>query len=354
MKDITIRKTATLKEAIKAMDETAENALLIVDDKKRLLGTLTDGDIRRFILRGSKMDRVIEKAYNPNPTYVLDEEFDLAAIKKTLTEKKIDLIPIVDKNHVVVDFITWEKAFGNDVKRTFKKMLAPVVIMAGGEGTRLAPFTKVLPKPLIPVNNQPIINHIIEKFIDYGISDFYMIVNYKAHILKAYFEELQPKYNLKFFEEHKPLGTVGGLKMLEEYLNIPFFLTNCDIIIKTDYQDLYRFHTENNNDISVVASVKHYNIPYGICELNSEGGLEKINEKPEYNFLVNTGLYIINPDILKYIPDGEFFHTTHLIETINLKGGKVGVYPISEKSWIDIGEWAEYRRVINTFEQNHE
>ena len=180
--------------------------------------------------------------------------------------------------------------------------LEVTTIEAGGKGTRLEPFTKILPKPLVPIHEKPVIEHIIERFTDVGINEFILSVNYKARIMKAFFEELDHDYLIKFVEEEKPLGTAGSLKLLEAKINKPFMMTNCDIIIKTDYPDLYSFHEENNYEITLVASMKNYTIPYGTCELNSDGYLSNINEKPQYDFLINTGLYVLNPSVLKLIP----------------------------------------------------
>lgn len=346
MKDITIKPAATIKEAMKILSQTAENGLLVVDDQDRLIGTLTDGDLRRYILKGNDLSGSIEGIFNSSPTFVLKEEFNLQEIQKTLTTKKLDLIPMLDVNHKVVDYITWEKAFGNEIIRPRPKLNVPVVIMAGGKGTRLEPFTKVLPKPLIPINEKPIIEHIIDRFLEYGINEFWLTVNYKSRILKAYFEEKQPGYSVHFINEPKEMGTAGSLKYLTGKFDRPFFVTNCDIIIKADYADLLEFHQTGGFSITLVASIKHYNIPYGICKLNGDGHLDHIVEKPEYSFMVNTGLYILNPDVLELIPEDEFFHITHLIDRAKVQDKKVGVYPISEEAWIDVGEWAEFKKTI--------
>jgi NDP-sugar pyrophosphorylase family protein len=222
----------------------------------------------------------------------------------------------------------------------------PVVIMAGGKGTRMEPFTKILPKPLVPIQEKPIIEHIIERFLDIGCSDFHLTVNYKGKILKAYFEEVQPDYQVHFVDEHEPLGTAGSLRFLDDKFNQPFFVTNCDIIIKTDYSDLYEFHQKGDYDITLVASEKEYIIPYGTCQLNKDGHLDHINEKPTYYFLINVGLYILNPDVLKLIPENKFYHITHLIEDAKNKGKKVGIFPIDDDAWVDVGEWSEYQKAV--------
>jgi len=350
MKDITIKPIASIKEAMEALDKTAEKVLLVVDDEEKLIGALTDGDIRRYILKEQDLTDAIENAYNKNPIFVFQEDFDREKIKKIFTENKIDLIPILDKNRKLVDYVTWGKIFGNNRRSESQKLDVPVVIMAGGSGTRLEPFTKVLPKALVPVGEKPVIDHIIDKFRAYGICEFYLTIHRMSKIIRAYFEEKSPDYFIGFAEEDEPRGTAGSLTLLKDKLNKPFFVSNCDIIIEADYADIYSFHIKNNYDITLVASAKQFNIPYGICELNSSGSLQRIQEKPEYNFLVNTGLYVLNPDVISLIPDKGLFHIPHLIDKVKENKGAVGVYPVSEKAWIDVGQWVEYRKVLKVIE----
>jgi dTDP-glucose pyrophosphorylase len=350
-KDLTIKSDATIKEAMKALSRSAANetqkaVLLVIDEEKRLIGTITDGDIRRYILDGQDLQGTIAKVFNPEPVYVYQKDLNIEQIRQTLKKEKITLVPIVNEKLQIVDCVTWENAFGYELDISRQVLDVPVVIMAGGKGDRLEPFTKVLPKPLIPINEKPVIEHIIDRFLDYGIKNYYLTVNHKSHILKAYFIERQPDYKVYFLEENRPLGTAGGLKFVQDKFEGPFFVTNCDIIIKADYADLYKFHIRGGFDITLVASLKHYNIPYGICELNDDKHLDRISEKPEYSFLVNTGLYVLNPDTLSIIPENEIFHITRLIDKIKKNGGTIGVYPVGEDAWIDIGQWAEYRKVI--------
>jgi len=350
MKDITIHPSATIKEAMEALDKTAEKVLLVIDENQALIGALTDGDIRRHILKGKDLSGTIQDAYHPNPIFIFQEDFDPDKVKALFLKNKIDLVPILDQSRKIVDYVTWEKVFGNDRRSENQNLDIPVVIMAGGSGTRLEPFTKVLPKSLIPVGEKPVIDHIIENFRAYGICEFYLTIHRMSKIIRAYFEEKNPDYSIDFFEEDEPRGTAGGLKLLANKLERPFFVSNCDIIIKTDYADLYRFHTKNSYDITLVASTKQFNIPYGICELNGWGSLERIKEKPEYSFLVNTGLYVLNPNVIDLIPDNKLFHITHLVDKVRENKGTIGVYPISEKAWIDVGQWAEYRKALKMIE----
>jgi dTDP-glucose pyrophosphorylase len=345
MKNITVKEIITISQAMRALDETAEKCLLVVDEDNKLLGTLTDGDLRRSILAGFHFSSDITTSYNANPTVVIEGQYDNLSAKQLLRDKKLDLIPVVDEANTVKEYITWSK-LGDQMTISTNMETVPIVIMAGGRGTRLEPFTKILPKPLMPIHDKPIIEHIIENFTKYGCQNFYITINYKAKIMKAYFEELDPEYTVNFVDEEEPLGTAGSLAYLTGKLSRAFFVSNCDIIVNTNYDKLYEFHTKGNFDITLVASTKEYIIPYGTCEINGDGHLAHINEKPSYDFLINTGLYIINPDVLEKIPKDTFYHITHLIEDIKNEGGKVGVFPVDDMSWIDIGQWAEYHKAV--------
>ena len=343
MKHITVKPNITIRQAMKVLDKTAEKCLLVVDDEKKLVGTLTDGDLRRSILMGESFKTSIKDSYNSQPIFLIKGQYPKESAADLLRDKKLDLIPVVDKEHIVIDYITWSK-LGENGKPTRKLENVPVVIMAGGKGERLQPFTKVLPKALVPVHEKPIIEHIIQRFLDNGCNDFYITVNYKSRILKAYFEELNPDYNVHFVDENEPLGTAGSLHFLAGSINQPFIVTNCDIIINADYVSLFDFHMKNEYNVTLVASAKEYIIPYGTCKLNGDGHLSHINEKPKYDFLINTGLYILNPDVLNLIPENTFYHITHLIEKVKDQGKIVGVFPIDDDAWIDVGQWAEYRK----------
>ena len=345
MKDLTINPNLTIRQAMKVLQKTSEKCLLVVDENKKLLGSLTDGDLRRGILSGINFSENISECYHKDATSFTQGNYTQEDATRVLLDKKLDLIPIIDKDGKVVDCLTWSKI--NSGKQ-YKKALddVSVVIMAGGKGTRMEPFTKVLPKPLVPIHEKTIIEHIIERFTDMSCSDFHLTVNYKGKILKAYFEELKPDYSVSFVDENEPLGTAGSLQYIKGKFAKPFFVTNCDIIIKADYLNLYEFHQKGCYDITLVASAKEYIIPYGTCELNDEGHLSHINEKPHYDFLINTGLYILNPDMLKLIPENKFYHITHLIEDAKNQGKKVGVFPVDDDAWVDIGQWTEYKKAI--------
>ncbi len=348
MNNLLITTKTTIKEAFKKLNKSGQKCLIVSDSENILLGTLTDGDLRNAILKGIKLDSTIKNYYQQNPTSVLKGHFNRKKIKQIFIKNLFDLIPVVDHDNKIIDVIFWKDIFKDKKNTKTSDLDVPVVIMAGGKGSRLEPFTKILPKTLVPVNEKTIIEHIIDSFTNVGCNDFILSVNYKSKIIKAYFEEMNPEYSISFIEEEKPLGTAGSLELLKNKLNKPFFVSNCDIIVNANYESLCSFHVDGGYDLTLVASTKEYIIPYGTCELNETGHLSHINEKPQYDFLINTGLYILNPNILNLIPKNKFFHITHLIELAKKKGKKIGVYPIDEDAWVDIGQWAEYKKALKS------
>ncbi|HQV30370.1 MAG TPA: nucleotidyltransferase family protein [Calditrichia bacterium] len=343
-----IHPDTTVKIAMKQLDQTAEKILFVVDDQEKLVGSLSDGDIRRWILADGGLEKNITEVCNRNPVF-FHQDFEIEDVKTEMISRRIECVPVVGKGRKVTELLFWEEVFGGRSRQVSVQktpLSCPVVIMAGGKGTRLDPFTRILPKPLIPIGNKPIIEIIIDKFRPYGIDRFFVSVNHKSRIIKSYFEEEGPDYHLNYLEETKPLGTGGALKFLEGSVSGSFFVTNCDIIIEADYSDIWQFHQDNKNAITIVASMKHFNIPYGVCEIKNGGTLKEIREKPEFSFLVNTGMYLVDSKVLPLIPEDSFFHLTHLIEKAQEAKLKVKVFPISEKAWIDTGEWSEYRKAL--------
>lgn len=347
MKNILISTKITLKKAMERLSESGNKTLVVVGNNNKMLGTLSDGDLRKAILKGVKINDSIETIYNHNPKYFIKGKYTISEAKKIFINTGFDLIPIIDNNKKVLDVVLWRKVFKNDKKRNgISKLKIPIVIMAGGKGTRLEPFTKILPKPLVPIQEKPIIEHIIERFNILGCKNFYLTVNYKSHILKAYFKELQPKYKIQFIEETQPLGTAGSLKFLSGKIKSSFIVTNCDIIIDENYADIHKYHQKYKFDATVVVSMKNHIIPYGTCELDNKGFLKKIIEKPEFDFLINTGFYIMNKKMIDIIPKNKLYHMTDLLSDAKKCNLKIGVYPIREEKWIDIGQWSEYHKAI--------
>jgi dTDP-glucose pyrophosphorylase len=349
LKSLQIRFNMSIREAMKQLDETAEKVLFVVDSNERAVGSITDGDIRRFILDGGALDKEI--SFVCNKEFIFAEmNYDSEDIRRTMTSKKIDIIPVLNVDKKIVEYLIWNHFFNEKIVIKKKENIKlPVVIMAGGKGTRLDPFTKILPKPLIPIGDKTILELIIDKFLEYGIKSYYLSVNHKAKIIKSYFDELNPDYSIKFIHEETPLGTAGALRNLPSEVQTTFFVSNCDIIINADYSDILKFHQTNKYDLTLIASLKHYSIPYGTCEIGEKGELLEIKEKPSFDFLVNTGMYILEPDVVSFIPKDTFFHMTDLISSLKINGKRIGVYPISENAWLDTGEWEEYRNTVKYF-----
>jgi dTDP-glucose pyrophosphorylase len=356
MKDLLIKSNLSVKEALRKLTKEGEKCLVVVDKENKLLGTLSDGDVRNAILKGAHHKDKINKFYQLKPTFFIEGDYSLSEAKNIFIKKRIDVIPILKRSKKVVDILTFEDFFNKNntsnnsknfpIKLPDKYSYYDVVIMAGGKGGRLEPFTNVLPKPLIPINEKPVIEHIIEKFIENKVSNFFITLNYKSKILKAFFQEMKPGLKLSFIDETKPLGTAGGLSLLKGKIKKPFLVTNCDTIININFDDLMNFHISNDNDITLVVSSKEHIIPYGTCKLTKEGYLKKIIEKPKFDFFVNVGLYVLNPDLIKLIPKNKNYDMTTLIQHAKRKKKQVGVYPIDDASWIDVGQWSEYHKAI--------
>ena len=347
VKSLLVGPGITIRDAMRRLDDSAMRIALVADDDGRLLGVLSDGDIRRWILAEHGLDERVADAMNASPVTV-HEGAPLHDAEALMVARKIDLVPVLDDEGVVVSVVRWTDLFEEaPVEREVLDL--PVVIMAGGQGTRLAPFTSILPKPLMPVGDKSIVEHIMERFAAYGCREFVLSVNYKANLIKAYFADVEPPYAIEFVDETQPLGTGGSLSLMPDLLDRTFFVTNCDVLVDADYADIVRFHRESGNVVTLVASMKHVTVPYGVCEIAEGGRLTAITEKPEFDYLVSTGMYVIEPQALADVPHATFFHITELIESYIRQGKRVGVYPVSEKSWLDIGQLEQLREALARF-----
>ncbi|MDD4566010.1 MAG: sugar phosphate nucleotidyltransferase [Eubacteriales bacterium] len=337
--DLIVPETMTIIQVMEVLNRTSKGVVFICDENNVMTATVTDGDIRRHILRGGKLESMISEPANYSFTYVRKEQIDHA--QKIMQEKKIRCLPVLDESGCLISTVF----LGEKQKQPKGNIGAPVVIMAGGKGTRLYPYTKVLPKALIPVGEISISEHIMNEFMKYGCDDFTMIVNHKKNMIKAYFTEEDIQYHVHFADEDSPLGTGGGLKLLQGKIDQTFFITNCDILIKEDYQKIYNAHVENNNLVTMVCATKKLTIPYGVVKVNTEGRLSSISEKPSFPFLTNTGMYLAEPRIFDYIPENTFIHITDIIETCKNNNENIGIYPISEFQWSDMGQMDEMEKM---------
>lgn len=337
-----------VREAVKFMGEGGKSYCICVDEGGQVVGMFTDGDFRKAVFAGMQLDDPIIAFVNKDFLYV-ESDYRNEAVAKIFRDTIVQQIPVLE-NGCPVDVI-YREHFREVVRMgQNRKLDNPVVIMAGGKGTRLDPFTRVLPKPLIPLGNDPIIKIIMDEFGEYEINDFYISLNEKSRMIKAYFYDHELPYGIRYLQEDKPLGTVGALKMLEGKVTSPFFVTNCDIIAKANYVSLMDFHLQGGYDLTLVGAMLNYTIPYGVCDVGTKGELKSLREKPNYDFLVNTGLYVLNPEILALIPDDVYFDITDLMNVLISQGNNIGVYPIAEHDWIDVGQWSEYHAAIEKLE----
>lgn len=337
----------TLIQTMKLMDE-AFTKLLLVFDGEKFLGIITNGDLQRAIIAHTPFDTPIGKIVSQEGKLYAHVGDNREKIKEWMLAKRAELMPVLDEHDQLADIIFWDDLLADTIVEDKRpKIDIPVVIMAGGKGTRLKPITNVIPKPLVPVGDKTILEVIMDQFEGIGCHKFYMSVNYKADMMKYYLSQLDHKYEIEFFMEEKPLGTIGSVSLLKGKINTPFFVSNCDSINEQDYRDVWDYHVNNHNDMTIVTMVKSFKIPYGVIETGEDGLMTALKEKPEQTYQVNTGVYILNPELIDEIPEGEFFHITHLMEKVQKRGGRVGCFPVSESSWKDMGEWPEYLKMIN-------
>jgi NDP-sugar pyrophosphorylase family protein len=224
--------------------------------------------------------------------------------------------------------------------------------MAGGKGKRLDPFTKILPKPLIPIDEKPVIEVIMDNFKKYGFNKFIIALNYKAEMIKMYFAENPNNYQIEYIQEKNFLGTIGALSLIKDKLGGTFIVSNCDVIIDANYDDTLNYHKQNNNQITVLGVSRNINIPYGILNMkNTCADFEEIIEKPDYHFIVNSGVYVLEPEVVDLIPRNQTTDMPDLLVLAKKKGFKIQVYPVN-CSWFDIGEWGEYKKAIEYMDKH--
>ena len=311
--------------------------ILFVTDGGKLVGTLTDGDIRRFLFRGGTLNDSAVKAANHAPKVAKN----LQQAAELYNRLYYIAIPIINNAGEITDLY-----IGDELPRKKPQSLhVPVVINAGGKGTRLDPYTRVLPKPLIPVGDLPIIEHILQQFRQLGCEDFSMIVNYKKELIKTYFRESENQYAISWYDEKMPLGTGGGLSLLKGRLRETFFFTSCDTLLMADYENMLRFHRENGNVITMICAWKNVTIPYGIVEMGKNGLIEQMKEKPELSFLTNTSIYIVEPEVVDEIPDNTPVSFPEIIQQQMDKGRRAAAFPVSESEWLDMGQLSELEKM---------
>lgn len=340
---VLISPSTTIKETLQIIDKGALQIALVVDEHNKLLGTVTDGDVRRGILKGISLDQSILLIMNPNPVTV-SPTIDTKQLLALLKVKKLQQLPIVDQNGCVIGL----KHYNSIIQAPTRDNIA--VIMAGGLGTRLRPLTNDCPKPLLKIGNKPILETIIESLIEHGFTRFYLSVNYKAELIQDYFKDGSNwGVDIQYIHEDKKMGTAGSLGLLPEKPDKPFLVMNGDILTKVNYQYLLDYH-ENLKGMATIC-VREYDIqvPYGVVNVDKQR-LLSIEEKPVYQFFVSAGIYILEPEVLEFVPENSYFDMPDLFRTLINQQKDTSIFPLREY-WLDIGRMDDFNRAQGEFNQ---
>jgi dTDP-glucose pyrophosphorylase len=352
LKSLFISGEITIKDAIKKLNETAEQILFFVDDHERLTGVINDGDIRRSILRGIQLTTSAKEIMRTDFISVNKNCHDLFQAAKALIQKhRIDKIPVINNEGLVEDVIALSDYLDGEGKEPDYAYFPQhkVVVMAGGKGTRLYPITKIIPKALIPLKDKPIIEHIMDRYHGKGFNQFVILVNYKKELIKLYFSENKLPYNIEFIEEQDFYGTAGGLYLLKDKIKDTFVVVNCDTILESDYRSILHWHREKKYLITIVGAHKEIAVPFGVLKMEN-GTLVDIDEKPKYDIFVNTGTYFLEPEVISLIGKSEQLGMDELIRRVGKESpDRVGVYP-HWGGWFDAGQWDEYRNSLKYLE----
>jgi|TARA_B110000483_G_C18191818_1_gene541263 dTDP-glucose pyrophosphorylase len=344
-----IKKDDSLDLALKKLSSNNLKCLVVINGNKKVLGTVTDGDIRRAIVKYKDISLKIKKIYNPK-FYFFTKSPTNPELKNIFSFKKFPLIPQLNKTRKVIKIFFIENFINHSIKEDFSLSdKVDAVIMAGGKGSRLSPFTNILPKPLIPIKGKPVIDHIIESFQEAGVNCIYITLNFKGKIIKSYLSEKFKKNNIKYINEKTPLGTASSLSLIKNKIKDNIVVVNCDTILNLKLSNLMKAHLEEKNAMTMVTVAKNHILPYGLCEANKKNKLKKINEKPNLKFLINVGMYVIHKKYLNLIPKNKKFGMDDLINILLKKKKPIGIYPIAEESWTDLGQWTEYYKAVEKF-----
>ncbi|MFD1037062.1 nucleotidyltransferase family protein [Virgibacillus byunsanensis] len=342
-KKIHVHPSTSIIQTMKIIDQTSLQFAVVVDDDERLLGTVTDGDIRRGILKGLPVESPIQEVMNVEPIYEYEGKSQFY-YKNILEQKKLKQLPIVNRYKKVCRII-----FSNEVNQVSQKENL-VVLMVGGLGTRLRPLTNDIPKPMLTVGDKPILQTIIESFKSYGFTNFILSVNFKKEIIKDYFQDgSYLGVNISYIDEEKRLGTAGALSLLNEQPDRPIFVMNGDLLTKINYEQLLEFHYEHGSKATMCVREYEYQIPYGVIETESHT-LLSIKEKPVHQSFVNAGIYVLNPEVLQYVPDDTFYDMPDLFKKMIDIKQSISAFPLREY-WMDIGEIDDYQRANGDFSE---
>lgn len=340
MKNI-IKFNSKIFEALKCMNRTGSKTLFVIDSKKKYLGTITDGDIRRYFVNNKNLNINISSIYQKKSIFVYKKELDKTDLRSLFLDNDLERIAILDINKLIVGQVKFRDLLKNNKKLSF----IPIVIMAGGKGIRMKPLTNFIPKPLVPVKGKPMIENIFDFFTTSGIDKFYITLNKKDLLLKKALLDYKG-YNINLIEEKNYLGTIGSINnsKLTQYENI--FVINCDILLDIDCQHILDDHLLSKKMLTVIL-VKKINIsPYGLCKINNKN-LVEITEKPETVEYINSGFYVLNKSIFKFIKKNKYLDMDQLIKNLIANKIKINTYSIPFEKWKDIGKFKNYIEYIS-------
>ncbi|OKP85808.1 alcohol dehydrogenase [Paenibacillus helianthi] len=333
-REILITPETTILKTMEIIDRSSLQFAVVVDIEHRLLGTVTDGDIRRGILRGFPLETSIEHVMNNQPVYERQGK-RTSFYKESIREKQLKQLPIVNDRKQIVNIL-----FAENILNFLQKDNI-VVLMAGGMGTRLRPLTDDIPKPMLKVGGKPILETIIESFKSFGFTNFMLSVNYKKEVIENYFQDgSQFGVRIQYIEEGKRLGTAGALSLLSQQPKLPFFVMNSDLLTKINYEQLLDFHQQTKSMATLCVREYEYQIPYGVIE-TEQHRLVSIVEKPKHKSFVNAGIYVLDPEVLQYVPEDEFYDMPDLFKKLIAVNKEVSAFPLREY-WLDIGQAADY------------
>lgn len=331
-----IHQEQSVRDALIKLDHLASDAILfVVDENNRLLGSLTDGDLRRGFIKGLGFDNTLIEFIQSDPKYILENEYSLDKLA-VFKQRNFKIIPILNSNRKIVDVLNFR------IKSTL--IPADAVLMAGGEGKRLRPLTENTPKPLLRVGDKPIIEYNIDRLKKVGVKTINLSINYLGDQLVDYFGDGSPKdINIKYVREDKPLGTIGSVLLVDQFNHDDIIVMNSDLLTNIDFGDFFKTFKDSDADMAVAATSYHVDVPYAVLEVNESNTVRSLKEKPRYTYYSNAGIYILKKSMLNMIPKGEFFDITDLMDRIIEMNLKLITYPINGY-WLDIGKHEDFKK----------
>jgi len=340
---IVVPKDINFHEALTRISEAGVKTLIILNKNKTIFGVITEGTIRKQILKQKLLSTQISSFINKKFMYLIQDSFDEKKVTELFYKYKYEILPIVNKKGQFIDYLEWSDFIGKKIVNTESRNI-PIVFMSGGKGLRMKPFSVTIPKPLIPFKDSTIIETLIDHFNQNQFFHFYFVLNYKSNILKSYLNSIKKKNTFRYVIEKNELGTAGGLYYLKNENFEYFIISNCDTHLKIDINELLLYHKSKKNTLTIVAATKEFQLPYGVLNVNKNGTFKSITEKPKTEILTNTGLYIISKKFLSILKTPKKLDMNELIIIAKKKKMKVGLFPVSDNVWFDFGQWTEYER----------